>query len=250
MNIYEKNGKRYRMIWDYHTHTVFSHGKGSIEDNVKTAIEKGLSSIAISDHGPGHLTYGVKRKNFHVMRNIIEKLNKKYSEITVFMSVEANIVNRGNNIDVTETEKTLFDFIHAGYHFGVRGGYMLRNWLWSHGLGKCFEKSLKKKNTEMMLSALHKNKIMILTHPGDKAPIDLEQIAEACESTGTLMEINPWHGHLTVDELVFCSKYHVKFVISSDAHKPENVGSFERGLDMAFEAGIDVDRIVNVEEIL
>ena len=238
------------MIWDYHTHTVFSHGKGSIEDNVKTAIEKGLSSIAISDHGPGHLTYGVKRKNFHVMRNIIEKLNKKYSEITVFMSVEANIVNRGNNIDVTETEKTLFDFIHAGYHFGVRGGYMLRNWLWSHGLGKCFEKSLKQKNTEMMLSALHKNKIMILTHPGDKAPIDLEQIAEACESTGTLMEINPWHGHLTVDELVFCSKYDVKFVISSDAHKPEYVGSFERGLDMAFEAGIDIDRIVNVEEIL
>ena len=53
------------------------------------------------------------------------------------------------------------------------------------------------------------------------------------------MEINPWHGHLTVDELVFCSKYDVKFVISSDAHKPENVGSFERGLDMAFEAGLD-----------
>ena len=39
-------------------------------------------------------------------------------------------------------------------------------------------------------------------------------------------------------------------MISSDAHKPENVGSFERGLDMAFEAGLDVDRIVNVEEIM
>ncbi len=250
MNIYEKNGRKYRMIWDYHTHTVFSHGKGSIEDNVKVAIEKGLSSIAISDHGPGHLSYGVKRKNFHVMREIIEGLNHKYPEITVFISVEANIVNHGNNIDVTEAEKTMFDFIHAGYHFGVRGGYMLRNWLWSLGLGKCFERSLKKKNTEMMVSALHNNKIMILTHPGDKAPIDLQKIAEACESTGTLMEINPWHGHLTVDELVFCSKYDVKFVISSDAHKPENVGSFERGLDMAFEAGLDVDRIVNVEEIM
>ena len=77
MNIYEKNGRKYRMIWDYHTHTIFSHGIGTIEDNVKIAIEKGLSSIAISDHGPGHLTYGVKRKNFPIMREIIEELNIK-----------------------------------------------------------------------------------------------------------------------------------------------------------------------------
>ena len=62
----------------------------------------------------------------------------------------------------------------------------------------------------MMVSALKKNKIMILTHPGDKAPIDLKKVTEACEETGTLMEINPWHGHLTVDELMFCSKYEVK----------------------------------------
>ena len=30
------------MIYDHHTHTTFSHGKGSIEDNVKVAVEKGL----------------------------------------------------------------------------------------------------------------------------------------------------------------------------------------------------------------
>lgn len=249
MEIYEKNGKRYRMIWDYHTHTVFSHGKGSIEDNVKAAMEKGLDSIAISDHGPGHLIYGVKRNDFPVMREIIEELNKRYPQICVFLSVEANIVNRGNNIDVTEKEKKIFDFVHAGYHFGVTGGYMIANWLWYHGAGKFFEKTLRKKNTDMMVSAIEKNKIMILTHPGDKAPIDLERVVKACEQRNTLMEINPWHGHLTVEELVFCSNYDVSFVISSDAHRPEFVGSFKEGLDMAFEAGIDIDRIVNIEEV-
>ena len=58
----------YRMIADYHTHTIFSHGKGTIEDNVQSAISKGLKEIAISDHGPGHLTYGVKRNSVPVMR--------------------------------------------------------------------------------------------------------------------------------------------------------------------------------------
>ena len=56
----EIKGRQYKMIFDYHTHTTFSHGKGSIEDNVKAAVAAGLSGIAITDHGPGHLTYGVK----------------------------------------------------------------------------------------------------------------------------------------------------------------------------------------------
>lgn len=39
------------ILGDYHTHTVFSHGHGSIEDNVKAAIKMGLKEIAITDHG-------------------------------------------------------------------------------------------------------------------------------------------------------------------------------------------------------
>ena len=51
MDKYEKTACQYRMTYDHHTHTIYSHGKGTIEDNVKTAAAKGLSSIAITDHG-------------------------------------------------------------------------------------------------------------------------------------------------------------------------------------------------------
>ena len=40
---------KYKMTFDYHTHTTFSHGKGSIEDNVKAAIAAGLTGLAITD---------------------------------------------------------------------------------------------------------------------------------------------------------------------------------------------------------
>ena len=63
---------RYKLLYDLHTHTTFSHGKGSIEDNVKVAIEKGLKAIAITDHGPGHLTYGIKREAIPIMRKQID----------------------------------------------------------------------------------------------------------------------------------------------------------------------------------
>ena len=78
---------KYRMIYDLHTHTVFSHGKGTIEDNVKAAVEKGLETIGIADHGPGHLTYGVKRENFPVMRKEIERLKPLYPQIQLKLCV-------------------------------------------------------------------------------------------------------------------------------------------------------------------
>jgi len=46
---------------DYHTHTKFSHGKGSVEDNVRAAVAKGLKEVAITDHGFKHMTYNVRR---------------------------------------------------------------------------------------------------------------------------------------------------------------------------------------------
>ena len=150
------------MIFDYHTHTTFSHGKGSIEDNVKAAAEAGLSALAITDHGPGHLTYGVKRSDFSVMRDEIERLKPLYPQVDIYLGVEANIVSVRNYLDVTEEETAGFDFILAGYHYGIPHGYCVSNWLDAHGLLPGCGTSLLVKNTDMTLKALYENDIKIL----------------------------------------------------------------------------------------
>ena len=60
------------------------------------------------------------------------------------------------------------------------------------------------------------------------------------------MEINAKHPHLSVEEIRIAAKYDVKFVISSDAHVPENVGLYEPQLLRALDAGLDPERIVNI----
>ena len=55
-----------KLYGDYHTHTIYSHGSGTIRDNVEEALRKGLKEIGICDHGPGHYLYGVKRKTFQL----------------------------------------------------------------------------------------------------------------------------------------------------------------------------------------
>ena len=37
-------------------------GKEAIEDNVREAFNQGLEFVAISDHGPGHLFYGINQQ--------------------------------------------------------------------------------------------------------------------------------------------------------------------------------------------
>ena len=245
---------KYRMVFDHHTHTVYSHGKGTIEDNVREAVAKGLESIAITDHGPGHLTYGIDRNKLPQMRAEIDELQLKYPQIKILLGVEANTLRVEPFLDVAPEERKDYDILLAGYHFGILHAGMVTNYLNSHtGLFGGDTSTLKVKNTAMILDALYYNEehgshIDVLTHPGDKGPFDIEDIARACADTGTLIEINDKHHHLTVDEIKIAAAYDVKFIIGSDAHIPSRVGSFEGPLRRALEAGLDPARIVNIAE--
>jgi len=246
----EKQADKYRMVYDHHTHTIYSHGKGNIEDNVKVAVSKGLRSVAITDHGPGHMTYGLKMSKVGEMRAEIERLKVKYPQIDILLGVEANTMRVSPFLDLDEEEKAEFDIILAGYHYGITKAGMVSNFISEHtGMFKGSSSSLLVKNTDMILKALYENKIDILTHPGDKGPFDIEDIARACQDTGTMIEINGKHKHLTEDEIKTASRFDVKFVIGSDAHVPEKVGEFKEQLLRALRAGLEPERIVNIERI-
>lgn len=250
MSSYEKIADKYRMIYDHHTHTIYSHGKGTIEDNVKVASSKGLKSIAITDHGPGHLTYGIKMSDIPKMKEEKKRLSIIYPDVKVLLGVEANTIRVAPYLDVDEEQKKEFDILLAGYHFGILKAGMISNYINSHtGLMGGASSTLLVKNTDMILNALYENKVDILTHPGDKGPFDIEDIARGCQDTGTMVEINAKHKHLTVDEIKIAAKFDLKFVIGSDAHVPEKVGEFKGPLMRALEAGLEPERIVNIERI-
>lgn len=240
-----------RITYDLHTHTTYSHGLGSILDNVKKAHELGIKTIGISDHGPGHLSYGIKMNQISNMRKDIEEAKKLYPDMDIRLGVEANIINKNGHLDVSKEDQKLFDYIIAGYHYAYLGentlsgiGICVGAWLSSHHAPTSIFRIAK--NTDLIIKALYENDIKILTHPGDKLKVDIKRVAQAAEKNGTLLEINDHHEHLTVEEIKMAKFYDVQFVLSSDAHKPENVGNVEGAYKSVLRAGLEESRVVNL----
>ena len=251
----EEIKEKFRITADYHTHTIYSrvgpyfHGKGKIIENVAAAVGKGLKEVAITDHGPTDF-YGLSLKNIPKIREDIAEAVKRFPRVKVYLGVEADIVDSPNGLDVAPEDFALFDFVNAGYHY-VPNCHMIPNWLaFRFPCPGSLREKLRKQNTERIIKALRCNDIKILTHPGDKAYIDTYAVAKACEETGTLVEINARHRHPDCEELRIFASYDVKFVISSDAHKPEKVGRYMKSMALALDAGIDPARIVNIEEVV
>lgn len=239
-----------KLFADYHTHTIYSHGKGTIKENVEAAIKKGLEEIVISDHGPGHLTYGVSRKNLIKMRREIDELKKEYDNINILLGVEANIVSIDGDIDVNDEDMKILDKLLVGFHNGAKPKtpkdfYLL--YVKNH-LGKIMpwlREECRKTNTVAVIKAVNKYNIDIITHPGAKIDIDTRALAKAAAKRNTALEINASHGFLTVEYVKIAMEEGVNFTIDSDAHKPENVGNFAKGIRVAEEANLPVERILN-----
>ena len=245
---------KYSLDTDLHTHTSYSrnHSLSSIEDNVLAAREKGIRKLGISDHGPGHIFYGIRRQDVPRMREEIRMLNEKYDDIEILLGVEANIVNKNGMLDVRPEEFPEYDYVIAGYHYGVVGRNPIGSML-NHGNNILRTKTkgesikLMRRNTEYIVKALKKNDIAILTHPGDKAAVDLLEIAVVCAKTNTLVEINTWHSSLSAEDIKTMALTDCQFIISSDAHSADRVGDFISGVRLALDAGLDLTRIVNLK---
>lgn len=235
-----------QILADYHTHTIYSHGKGTIEENVKEAILKGIKTIGISDHGYKHMTYGIKLKNLKKMREEIDALKVKYPQIDILLGMECNILDEHGNIDMNDEVKDLCDYIMAGYHFGSAPKSFKS--LLNH-CDNFIRKSEKAKehNTKAIINAMKKNDIFIITHPGDKGDVYIEEIAKVAKETDTRLEINSSHGFLNCDQINKIKHLGNKFIIGSDAHVPNNVGNFELAIKIAKESNLDLSLIENIK---
>lgn len=239
---------------DYHTHTTFSHGKGTIMDNVEQAARMNLAEIGIADHGFNHLLYGMKREELVKMR-FDASLAEYKTGVRVLVGTEANLISMDGDIDARGDDN--LNFIICGYHriVKIKKGHKWKL-VYSNILREFFmgrrryhraniNKKWVQQNTDVLISALKKNRIDILSHPNRHFRVDMVRLAQACVKYNTAFELNAKSPLYNKKELEAVVKTGVKFVISSDAHKPKNVGNVEKVLTF-IQGIVPEDQILNI----
>lgn len=231
---------------DYHTHTTYSHGKGSIRENIAEAEKKGLKELAITDHGFSHSLYAVKREQMPIMKKEIDSVE---SEVKTYLGIEANLTDYNGDIDIRLDEINALDILIVGYHRFVSGSildFSLPNLFSAYtGIGK--EKQ-RARNTEAIIKAVERFPIDIISHPGADFPLDIKALAEACAHFGTFLELNRKR-MLSDEDVLRAMDTDVMFIASSDAHEADKLGDFYAVEALIKRLSLPAERIANLEKL-
>ena len=229
---------------DYHTHTIYSDGKQTVLQSAQVAKQKGLREIAITDHGFNKFK-GIKRKKIDLLREEC-KFAENQTGVKILLGVEANIISKNGDIDVTEDDLKKIDILVVGFHQIVKGktfldrlGFIIPNNL------KSTSKKTIAKNTQAVINAIKKYPIDILSHPGVGCPIDIKKVGDVAKQYGTKMELNGKRIAYTQDDIKYLVENKVEFVLSSDAHSAKRIGECDKGMNFVIKNKIPFSLIAN-----
>lgn len=238
---------------DYHTHTPYSHGENTIEENAAKAKQLGLKEIGISDHGYSHLAFGLSRKKIEDYKAECRAASEKYG-VKVLVGIESNICGISGKADLTEKDYEDFDIYLCGNHVVVRyetiSDFALYGW-GNFLSGKLHRKPTSKqleRNTKAYIHAIKNNPIDAITHLNFRCPSNALEVAKCASDYGTYLELNSKKVHLTDEELSdIVAKTSARFIIDSDAHSASRVGDMKIVEEQLARINFPLDRIDNID---
>lgn len=246
------------MLANYHTHTKWcNHAVGNAEDYIVEAINKGLKTIAITDHVPhkdNEDRYRMRYEEFEQFNYDLDEAIDKYSgKIDIIKGFECEHYL----YSLKDYERYRAKF---GYKIFVLG---------QHTIGKHKEYDSfnpKDKDTLLMYAnesaeAIASGIYTLFAHPDlglngynhgifDKyAEKAMRIIYEACEKYDMPVEINAnglRHGadYPSIYALKISKDYKLRYIVNSDCHRPEFLA------DEYVQKAYDIAKELNIKPIL
>ena len=220
---------------DFHVHTSLSgDGRSNLPDVVAAAKARGLKVVAITEHAENLSLNGVQRDDLLGQRAEILALQKEVGDsMRILHGIELNIGPEGE-LDYDADFRNAFDFCLASIH-------------------DRFELDVQKQ-TQRVVRAMEDPSVKMIGHLqarmiGARPPVDLDinAVLEAAERTGTAIEINGGLPRLdaTLDVLRAARGRKVELVLTSDAHKADELDRVEYAALHAAKAWVPLGQIVN-----
>ncbi len=236
-----------KVLADYHTHSRYSrwyHATGTVEQMAQSAAQKGLKELAITDHGPKHVAFGIRPKNFKKAKQDCLNATQK-TGVKVYFGIESNIIGQDGEIDLSKEQIDMLDILLMGYHKGTKC-----NFIKYFNIKRRNSPEQIEKNTIAYIIAINRFNIAIITHLNEYIRVDTARVAQACAAKNTIIEINAKHLKLTDDDVQVLLQSGVNFVVSSDAHSTKRVADVQKCLNFIAAHNIPLERVKNIDGLL
>ncbi len=114
----EDSGQAAGLPGDYHVHTTFSDGEGSVEECVAQAVSAGLAEIGIADHfSPVEQTeWNLPHARVGDYALEIREVARRHDDVTVLLGLEADYVPEHEAQLRAFLAEHHFDYVIGGVH--------------------------------------------------------------------------------------------------------------------------------------
>jgi histidinol-phosphatase (PHP family) len=243
---------------DYHVHTTFSDGSGSVAECIERAISAGLPEIGISDHlSPVQPSpWAMPTIPFARLERYVEEVRgaaSRYDEITVLLGIEADYapeheMQMGELLDAWP-----FDYVIGGVH--VVDGFDFDDparredprWSDADALSAAYYEAVRHAAEFGAFDVIaHLDYIGLWGHrPGPAVGDVIDSALDAIAAAGAALELNtdrfsePAGVMYPSGELLGAAETRgIPLVFGSDAHAAEQVGQlWDEALQRAYRAG-------------
>jgi DNA polymerase (family 10) len=219
---------------DFQTQTKWSDGNDTLEEMARAAARIGYGFIAITDHGGSALrvAHALDEKRLAEQAKEIDKLNEKLP-IRILKGTEVDITKEGK-LALPRRALESLDFVLAAVHSGF--------------------KMPEQEMTKRIVDAIESYPVHAFAHPtgrviNQRGPyaVNLEKLFEACNATGTFLEIDAFPDRLDLKDahIRAAKQYGCRFTISSDAHSVNHLRYMEFGVAQARRGWLGAKDILN-----
>ena len=223
---------------DLQMHSTWSDGKASIEEMALRCRELGYDYLAMTDHSPNlAMVQGVTAEKAKLQWSEIEKIQGRLEGITVFRSMEVDILKDGS-LDMEEE-------ILAGLDLVVISVHTLMD-------------MVKTEMTDRVIEAMRHPSADILAHPTGRLlnrrepfALDVEAVLRAAAEFDVAVELNASPRRLDLSDVHVrrAKELGVKVVISTDAHEPRALGSMRFGVEQARRGWLEPGDVLNTMSV-
>lgn len=230
----KKVGWNMNIIGDFHIHTLASGDAfGTINEMVEVAKARGLQCLAITEHGPKM----PPSPHYYYYESLMDNVRGD-ADILIYSGVEANIIDEQGTLDLREETLKRLEFVLASFHV----------FSWEFG------ETDKERNTQALKACLSRyDNIKAVAHLNyPRYEVDMAEIIPLLVKKKIALELNNkalqkdrsrWQWFK--DVVLSCRDQGVKFLVSSDAHYPNQVGNFKAAQEFIDFCGLTAEDIVN-----